>query len=184
MRTAGDDVRSPHDVGSITAVDKTIAPRVAHVLADQSTSGRARTAATMAMTGIVAVAVLSTFSMLARYRVRLQLMASIDDTAKLITSYVTTELRRAGGASLKPWQAVAVKECDSPTSGDFRCQYADQLTLAFYDEGAAVTACKITGFTANGGETAGTITVEAITGDSLDSNTTIESVSSKRVDSG
>jgi hypothetical protein len=52
VRTAGDDVRSPQDVGSITAVDKTIAPRVAHVFAGQSTSGRARTAATMAMTGI------------------------------------------------------------------------------------------------------------------------------------
>jgi len=96
------------------------------------------------MASILTTAGLSAFVIFNKQRVRIERSATADDTAKVVLQYLIRELQRIGGATLRPWQAIAVEqdpEC-IPDQG-LPCVRGDRITFAFIDERAVFESCTI-----------------------------------------
>jgi hypothetical protein len=103
-----------------------------------------------AMAAIITTAGLSAFAMFNRQRVRMERAVTADETAKVVLQYLVRETQRIGGATLRPWQAIAVEQdpCGDPaTRGGLPCVTGDRITYAFADENALFTSCSIAGLT-------------------------------------
>jgi hypothetical protein len=75
-----------------------------------------------------------------------------DETAKIVLQYLVRETQRIGGATLRPWQAIAVEQdpCgDTSTRGGLPCVTGDRITYAFADDNALFSSCSIAGLTDN-----------------------------------
>jgi hypothetical protein len=87
-----------------------------------------------------------------RHRVRMERAVSADETAKIVLQYLVRETQRIGGATLRPWQAIAVEQdpCgDASTRGGLPCVTGDRITYAFADDNALFSSCSIAGLTNN-----------------------------------
>lgn len=96
-----------------------------------------------AMAGILTTAGLSAFAMFNRQRVRLERSTTADDTAKVVLQYLVRETQRIGGATLRPWQAMAIEQDPCAVAGGVPCVRGDRVTFAFADERALFTSCKV-----------------------------------------
>jgi len=99
----------------------------------------------LAIAGIVTTAALSLYASLVRSFSDMRKRTYADDNAKTVVAYLGRELRRAGGYTLRPWQAIAVDDQTSTTcnsDGLPPCQGSDRLTLAFPVEQRA-TGCAL-----------------------------------------
>ncbi len=108
----------------------------------------------LVMAAIVTTAGLSAFAIFNRQRVRIERASTADDIAKTVLQYLIRESQRVGGASLRPWQAIAVEQdpCgDAVAAARFTipCEDSpdglgpDRLTFAFADDSAVFSACEI-----------------------------------------
>lgn len=103
-----------------------------------------------AMAAIITTAGLSAFAMFNRHRVRMERAVTADETGKAVLQYLVRETQRIGGATLRPWQAIAVEQdpCkDTDERGGVPCIAGDRITYAFADEDALFTSCSIAGLT-------------------------------------
>ena len=100
-----------------------------------------------AMAGILTTAGLSAFAMFNRQRVRLERSTTADDTAKVVLQYLVRETQRIGGATLRPWQAMAIEQDPCGVAGGVPCVQGDRVTFAFADERALFTSCKVKALT-------------------------------------
>jgi type II secretory pathway pseudopilin PulG len=100
-----------------------------------------------AMAAIITTAGISAFALFNRQRVRMERAVTGDEVAKVVLQYLVRETQRVGGATLRPWQAIAVEQdpCGSP--GGVPCVTGDRITYAFADENALFTSCSIAGLT-------------------------------------
>lgn len=102
------------------------------------------------MAAIITAAGLSAFVMFNQHRVRMERALTADDTAKVVLQYLVRETQRIGGATLRPWQAIAVEQdpCgDALRRGGLPCVVGDRITYAFADEKALFSSCSIAGLT-------------------------------------